>query len=144
MGDLSLADISKAMQDIDFAMLMTHTEGGEIAGRPMSNNTQVEYDGDSFYFSYEDTRTVDDIKRDARVALAFQGTKGLLGKPGMMISVEGRAELIHDKAVMQQHWTKDIDRWFEKGVDTPGIVLIKVHANRVHYWDGEDEGEVRV
>ena len=26
--------------------------------------------------------------------------------------------------------------------DTPGLVLIKVHAIRIHYWDGEDEGEV--
>ena len=28
------------------------------------------------------------------------------------------------------------------GSDTPGLMLIKVHGGRVHYWDGEDEGEV--
>ncbi len=144
MGDLTLADISEAMQDIDFAMLLTRTEGGDIAGRPMSNNAEVDYDGDSFYFSYADTRTVDDIKRDPKVGLAFQGAKSLLGKPGIMIHVEGRADLIHDKAVMAEHWTSGLDRWFEQGVETPGIVLIKVHAGRIHYWDGEDEGEVKI
>lgn len=140
---MTLPELAKAMRDIDFTMLQTHTEGGEIAGRPMSNNAEVEYDGDSFYFSYEDTRTVDDIKRDPKVALSFQANTSLLGKPGLMVAVEGRAELIRDKAAFLEHWTKDLDRWFEQGAGTPGIVLIKVHATRIHYWAGEDEGEIK-
>ena len=142
MSQLTLADLSDKMRDIDFAMLSTHAEGGEIAGRPMSNNGDVAYEGDSYFFSYELTRTVDDIKRDPKVSLAFQGSKGLLGKPPIFIAVEGRAELIRDKARFEEHWTSGLDRWFEQGTDTPGLVLIKVHAQRVHYWDGEDEGEV--
>ena len=138
----TLPELAKAMRDIDFAMLLTHSENGEIAGRPMSNNAEVEYQGDSFYFSDENTRTVDDIKRDPKVALSFQANTSLLGKPGLMVAVEGRAELIRDKAVFAEHWTKDIDRWFAQGVDTPGLVLIKVHASRIHYWAGEDEGEL--
>ena len=140
---MTLPELAKAMRDIDFTMLLTHSDGGEIAGRPMSNNAEVEYDGDSFYFSYEDTRTVDDIKRDPKVALSFQANTSLLGKPGLMVAVEGRAELIRDKAAFLEHWTKDLDRWFEQGADTPGIVLIKVHASRIHYWAGEDEGEIK-
>ncbi len=138
----TLPELAKAMRDIDFAMLLTHSDGGEIAGRPMSNNAEVEYNGDSFYFSDENTRTVDDIKRDPKVALSFQANTSLLGKPGLMVAVEGRAELIRDKAVFAEHWTKDIDRWFAQGVDTPGLVLIKVHAGRIHYWAGDDEGEL--
>ena len=141
---MTLPDLAEAMKKIDFAMLSTHSDGGEIAGRPMSNNAEVEYDGDSFYFSDEDTRTVDDIKRDPKVALAFQANTSLLGKPGLMVAVEGRAELLRDRASFEAHWSKDIDRWFTQGVDTPGLVLIKVRATRIHYWAGEDEGEVAV
>jgi general stress protein 26 len=47
MPQMSLSDISEKMRDIDIAMLCTHTEGGAIAGRPMSNNREVDYDGDS-------------------------------------------------------------------------------------------------
>lgn len=49
-----------------------------------------------------------------------------------------------DKAVFKEHWTKDLDGWFKDGIDTKGVVLIKVSAVRVHYWDGEDEGEVKL
>lgn len=144
MADMTLKDISDAMADIDFCMLSTRTEGGDIAARPMSNNGDVAYEGDSYFFTYEEARTVSDIERDPKVGLGFQGKKGLLGKPPIFISVEGRAELIRDRAAFEAHWTEDLDHWFQHGIDTPDLVLIKVRATRIHYWNGEDEGEVPV
>ncbi|BDA86925.1 hypothetical protein Sa4125_44670 [Aureimonas sp. SA4125] len=144
MTDMTLADLSKKMADIDFAMLSTRAENGAIAARPMSNNGDVEYDGDSWFFTYEEAHTVADIERDAKVGLSFQGAKSLLGKPPLFIAVEGTAELIRDKVAFAAHWTKDLDYWFEQGIDTPNIVLIKVNARRIHYWNGKDEGEIRL
>ncbi len=144
MTELTLADIAERLRDIDFAMLLTHSDNGEIAGRPMSNNGEVAYDGDSYYFSWESARTVSDIAANPKVALSFQGAKSLLGKPGLMVAVEGRGEIVRDKSRFAEHWTPDLDRWFEQGIDTPGVVMIKVHAERIHYWDGEDEGEIKV
>ncbi len=140
----TLADLSEKMRDIDFAMLSTHSAGGTIGARPMSNNRQVDYDGDSWYFTTNDTRMVADIQADPKVGLSFLGTSGLLGMRPFFVAVEGEAELIRDKAQFAAHWTSDLDRWFQPGVDTPGLVLVKVHAARVHYWDGEDEGEIAV
>jgi general stress protein 26 len=101
----------------------------------MSNNRDVGYDGDSFFFTWEQARSVANIERDPK-------GKGLLGQPPVFVAIQGEAELIRDKAEFEALWTKDLERWFENGVDTPGLVLIKVHANRIHYWDGENEGEV--
>ena len=81
VSDWTLDDISEKLRDIDFAILLTHTETGDIAGRPMSNNRDVEYDGDSYFFTSEHTRTVADIERDRKVALSYRGREGLLGKP---------------------------------------------------------------
>ncbi len=144
MAEMSLADIAEKMRDIDFTILSTRTEGGAIAGRPMSNNREVEFDGDAFFFACDNTRTVSDIARDPRVGLGFQGKSGALGLKPFFLTVEGRAELIRDKAAFAEHWTKDLDRWFEQGIDTPGLVLIKVSAERLHYWDGGDEGELHL
>lgn len=142
MADLTLEQISEKMRDIDFAVLSTRTDGGAIAGRPMSNNRDVEYDGDSFFFTCDDTRTVADIRRDPNVGLGYQSKSGMLGMKPFFLTVEGRAELIHDKAAFAAHWTKDLDAWFKHGIDTPGLILIKVAAQRLHYWDGWDEGEL--
>jgi len=144
VSDWTFSEITEKVRDIDFAMLLTRTESGEIAGRPMSNNRDVEYDGDSFFFTWEQARSVADIERDPKVALSYSGSKGLLGQPPVFIAIQGEAELIRDKAEFEAHWTKGLERWFQDGVDTPGLVLIKVHANRIHYWDGENEGEVVV
>ena len=142
MAKLTLQDISEKMRDIDFAMLSTWTEGGAIAARPMSNNRQVEFDGDSYFFTCEDTRTVGDIRRETSVGLSYQGKSGVLGMKPFFITVEGRAELIDDKGRFAQHWTKDLDAWFKEGIDTPGLLLVKVEAKRLHYWDGYDEAEI--
>ena len=142
MSEMTLSDVSKAMGEIDFAMLSTRAASGDIAARPMSNNGDVEFKGDCYFFTWEHAHTVSDIERDARVGLSFVGNKGLLGKPPVFISVEGRAELVRDKQAFQEHWVKDLDVWFKDGIDTPGIVMIRVHASRVHYWNGMDDGEV--
>ena len=142
MADLTLSDISEKMRDIDFAVLSSRTSDGQLAGRPMSNNRQVDYDGDSYFFTMDDTGTVKDIRNDPHVGLSYQAKSGLMNMKPFFITIEGQAELIRDKTQFERHWTKDLDRWFEQGIDTPGLVLVKVHAERLHYWDGFDEGEI--
>jgi general stress protein 26 len=136
MSGMSLSNVAEKMRDIDIAMLATHTDGGAIAARPMSNNREVDYDGDSYYFTSDQSRMIGDIERDAKVSLTFQGSKAF------SVAVEGRAEVVRDKAKFQEHWTPDLDQWFEDGIDTKGVAMIKVSAERVHYWDGEEDGEV--
>jgi general stress protein 26 len=108
----------------------------------MSNNRQVEFDGDSYFFTCDGTRTVSDIRREPCVGLSYQGKSGVLGMKPFFITVEGRAELIDDKGRFAEHWTKDLDAWFKEGVDTPGLLLVKVEAERLHYWDGYEEAEI--
>jgi len=45
MKHKTIEDISKRMAGIDIAILTTHTQNGLIANRPMSNNSDVAYDG---------------------------------------------------------------------------------------------------
>jgi general stress protein 26 len=144
MADKSLADLAEKMKDIDFAIVSTRTRSGAIAARPMSNNRQVDYDGDSYFFTCDETGTVADIEGDPQVGLSYQAKAGMLGMRPFFIAIEGRAELIKDKTRFAEHWTKDLDRWFKDGIDTPGLTMVKVAAERLHYWDGYDEGELKL
>jgi general stress protein 26 len=144
MMQLTLAALAEKMKDIDFAMLSTHADDGQIGARPMSNNQDVAYGGDSYYFTTEDTLMVKDIERDPRVGLSFQGRTGLLKQNPLFIAVEGRADLIRDPHEFAAHWNSDLQGWFKEGPDTPGLVMIKVHAQRAHIWDGENEAELEL
>lgn len=139
---MTLKDIAKTMQDIDFCMLTTKTSGGDLAARPMSNNGEVEYDGDSWFFAYETAAFIGEIASDPKVGLTFSGAKSLLGKPGIFISVGGEATLVRDKGEFAAHWVDSLERWFPDGIETPGMIMLKVRAGHIHYWDGEDGGEV--
>jgi general stress protein 26 len=143
----SLSDISEAMRDIDFCMLVSRAPDGSLGGRPMSNNREVEYEGTSWFFTCDDTRMVEDLAKDPAVGLTYQGKAGLLGivgKPGMFIHVEGHARLVKDKLLFAKHWRDELDAWFKQGIDTPGLTMIEVEAKRIHYWEGMESGEVTV
>lgn len=143
----TLSDISDAMKDIDFCTLASRAQDCSIGARPMSNNGKVAYEGTSWFFTLDDTRMVDDIASDPNVGVSYQGKAGLLGMfgaPGMFIHVEGHARLVKDKLLFAKHWDESLDRWFKQGPDTPGLVMIEVEARRIHYWDGEEEGEVKL
>ncbi len=141
----SLTEISEDMKQIDFCTLTTHAPNGTIGARPMSNNREVDFEGDAWFFTYEDRQMVADIARDPKVGLTYLGSAGLsgiLGAPGQFIHVEGEARIVRDKAEFARHWDTSLERWFPDGVDTPGTVMLQIAASRVHYWDGEDEGEI--
>ena len=144
MSTMTMKELAKAMGKIDFAMLTTRTDSGQLATRPMSNNGEVDYDGDSFYFSWDSARTISDIAHDPQVALSFQGSAGLLSKPPLFVAVEGTAVIVRDRAAFAERWSPDLERWFSDGIETHGMVMIHVHADRIHYWDGTEDGEVTV
>ena len=144
MTTMTLQDLSKKMQKIDFCMMSTLAATGPISTRPMSNNGDVDYDGDTWLFSYRDTRKVAEITADPRVTLTFSAPPSLLGKPGIFIALEGTAALIDDRDAFAAHWISDLDRWFPQGIDTPGLVLIRVRAAIAQYWDGEDNGRIPI
>jgi general stress protein 26 len=144
MASKTLEEISETIRDIDFAVLSTRTVDGTIAGRPMSNNREVDFKGHSYFFALEHSRVIADIDHDPQVGLSYQSQSGLLHNKPLFIAVEGFAELIRDKGRFAEHWTREMDDYFKQGADTPDLVLIKVTAERMHYWDSGDEGEIVV
>ncbi len=140
MSKLNLKDLSAIMRKIDICMLTTMTEEGTHASRPMSNNREVDYDGDSYFFSSDTTSAVRDIIANPQVNLSYIGHHSFINHSSVYISVEGKGELIHNRDAFKKHWVPDLDVWFAQGVETPGLVLIHVKASRIHYWDGMENG----
>jgi len=135
MKKASLKTIAEKMKNLDFCMMVTQ-DGKQIShSRPMSNNGKVEYDGDSWFFTYEDSNKVDQIKENQHVNLIYQ-TDDML-----FIECAGRGEIVKDEKILKDKWVKGLEQWFPEGTDTPGICLIKVVASNVKFWHKEKEGE---
>lgn len=125
------------MAAMDFCMLTTRTDEGRLHARPMSNNGEVEFDGDVWFFSSTDTRKVREIEGDPHVELSYADPKSY-----RFISMSGTAEIIRDVDKKRALWLAELERWFEGGPENEDIVLIKVVPDVVEYWNGEDGGEI--
>jgi general stress protein 26 len=126
-----LRKLREIVKAVDICMLTTLDERGELHSRPMSNNREVEFDGDLWFFTYGSSHKVDEVGRVSRVNAAFADIDGQ-----QYASVSGRAEVVRDRAKIEELWQPHLKAWFPEGADTPDIALLKVTAERAEYWDG--------
>ena len=111
------------------AMLTTMTPAGEHVSRPMAIQ-EAEFDGDLWFFAYADSDKAAQIDAAPRVNVSLSNDK-----QSEWTSIAGHAEIVHDQAKAEQLWAKPLETWFPDGLDTPGLVLIKVHADTAEYWN---------
>ena len=126
-----LGRLQEIIRAVDICMLTTVDERGDLHSRPMSNNREVEFDGDLWFFTYGSSHKVDEVGRVPKVNASFADTDGQL-----YASVSGRAEVVRDRAKIEELWRPHLRAWFPEGVETPDVALLKVVAERAEYWDG--------
>ncbi len=137
MKNASLKAVAEKMKNLDFCMLITQDGRNGFHTRPMSNNGLVEYDGNSWFFTYEDSNKVRQIEADAKVSLIYQNDDMLF------MECYGQASIIRRKSMMEDKWMDELNQWFPQGLDTSGICMIKVEATRIQFWHKEEEGEYK-
>lgn len=122
------AAVAEAMAKIDFCMMQTVGEHG-INTRPMSNNGDVQYDGDNWFFARSSSTKIAEIAKDDRVQLTFADHGG-----PSFISVWGTGSIVTDDSLKKQLWHKSLEQWFENGPEDPEVSLIKVTAHKIQVW----------
>ncbi|MBC7867747.1 MAG: pyridoxamine 5'-phosphate oxidase family protein [Gloeobacteraceae cyanobacterium ES-bin-316] len=138
MKTFSLATLASHMKELDICMMVTQGKRSGLNSRPMSNNKDVTYKGDSYFFTYEKSAKVKELEANTSVSLIFEG------KEDLFISVMGKAKLIRNKNSFAEHWVDSLAQWFKDGIETKGMVLIHVKATKIKYWQNEKQGEIAV
>ena len=128
-GPEAAARVKELVEDIDFTMLTTADADGHLVSRPMSTR-EMDENGDIWFFTSDDTKKVDEVEADHDVGLSYLDAKGM-----RFVSVAGTARVVHDRAKMEQLYTSSLDIWFEDGLDTPGIALLKVTPRETEFWE---------
>jgi general stress protein 26 len=117
--------LRELIKDIDTAMLTTVTEEG-LVSRPMKTQ-EVEFDGDLWFFTKKETNKYDEILHDQDVNVAYAGKS--------YVSVRGKAEIVEDLDKKKELWSKAYEEIMQTSYDDPIVVLIKIKAEAVEYWE---------
>lgn len=86
--------------------------------------------GNVWFFSEKTSDKNKAIATDKNVQLFFSHP----GK-GSYLVVNGEAEIILDKTVIEELWTPVAKIWFKDGTDDPNISVVKVKPTTAYYWD---------
>jgi general stress protein 26 len=130
-----LTAVAALLAKLDICSFATQAEDGTLHGRPMSNNGEVEWDGDSWFFAAADSRKVAEIAADPHVVLGFTDSAN-----ATWVNLEGDAEIVRDDVEQKRRlWLDDLERWFPDGPEDPSVVLIKVHARHIDAWSREGD-----
>jgi len=126
-----LKHISEIIKKIDICMLTTINKNGSPHTRPMSNNKQVDFNGDLWFFTYEKTHKILEIEGKNEVSVAFSDVGN-----SIYLVLQGKGYLIKDKAKISELWKPELKVWFPKGLKEPGIALLKVDSTSAELWEG--------
>lgn len=124
----SIKKINELTEGIDFCMLTT-MDGGVLRSRPMSTQ-EFEFDGDLWFFTSDNTHKIDEIEKDNRVNVAYSKPED-----NTYLSISGKAEVVKDRAKIEELWSPILKAWFPEGLDDPHLCLLKIAVEQAEYWD---------
>jgi general stress protein 26 len=121
--------LREMIKGIDIGMLTTIGEDGTPHSRPMRVQ-DVEFNGDLWFFTKAPSGKTHEIEANPKVGVSF-------ARPDKQdyVSVSGTAELLRDKAKIDEFWSPIYVAWFPDGKDDPELALIKVSVEQAEYWD---------
>lgn len=125
-----LQKLRDMVKDIDFCMLTTIDERGDLHSRPMSSNGEIDDNADLWFFTGASSHKVSEINDTPRVNVSFADPQNQ-----NYISITGRARLVRDRKKIEELWKPQFQMWFPKGKDDPNVALLRVSAEKAEYWD---------
>lgn len=128
-NDPNAAKLYEMIKSVKIAMMTTIDTDGTLHSRPMHSQEADEH-GDLWFFTQLQSPKVTEVSRDNLVNLAYADPD-----KQHYVSVSGKAEIVRDKAKIEEKWSEGMRTWFPQGTDDPQIALIRVHPVKGEYWD---------
>ena len=129
----SSADFEKLremVKDIDFCMLTTVDENNDLHSRPMSLNSEMDQEGNLWFFTSANSHKVAELSRTPKCNVSFANPDD-----NRYVSITGTAELVREKRKIEELWKPELKAWFPKGTEEPDLALLRVGIEKAEYWD---------
>lgn len=124
----SIEKLKDMLEGIDFTMFTTIADG-KLHSRPMSTQ-EMDENGDLWFFASDDSRKIGEVNADNRINAAYSDPDR-----NTYVSVFGTAEVVKDRAKIEELWKPIHKAWFPDGLDDPHLCLLKVSVEEAEYWD---------
>jgi|SRR5690606_4081413 len=126
----ALEKMTKMVNDIDFAMLLTDLKSQPISAVPMSTK-KVDKQGNIWFLSGLNSEHNTNIVNSPEVQLLYSDISDM-----EFISIYGQATIVADPSILKDLYEKSDDAWFT-GEDDPNLTAIKVVPQEAYYWDNK-------
>lgn len=126
----AIEKLRSLVDEINICLFCTNL--GEDDGstcRPMGAQKVCDQ-GNIWFFSEKNSVKNQEIAQNKNVQLFFSHPS-----KNSYLVVNGVAEVIIDKAKIEELWTPIVKTWFKEGKDDPNISIIKVTPSSAYYWD---------
>jgi general stress protein 26 len=133
----AIKKLNALIKDVSVAMLTT-IDWGILRSRPMQTQ-EVEFDGTLWFFTSTETHKTDEIEKDRRVNVSYAAPDS-----NTYVSVSGTAEIVKERAKLEEFWSPIHKAWFPKGLDDPNLCLLKVNVEQAEYWDSPSSTFVQI
>ena len=133
-----VAELAAKIKSVRFAMFTTVDQHGHLTSRPMTNQ-ELDADGALWFYTSSATDLWENIGANPKVNLAFAEPADSL-----YVSISGIAERVVERDRIHALWNPMVAAWFPNGVDDPHVVLVRVAARTVQYWDSNDNKMTQV
>ncbi|MEF2278653.1 pyridoxamine 5'-phosphate oxidase family protein [Deinococcus sp. YIM 134068] len=127
----SIKAMAAIIKDVKFAMLTVITENGHLQAHPMTTQ-QAEFDGDVWFLGGKDTKQVQSMRAQPQVNVSYSDPD-----KGNYVSISGTAELVEDRAKLEELWSDGYKAYFPGGIDDPTIQLVKINATGGEFWGSD-------
>ena len=136
MGVSEKRKVRQFIQRAGVAMLMTIDEQGGHAGRPMLP-LLLDDDPHIYFLTHQSSRKVAQLAIQPRIGLTITGAH-------CYVVVAGRANVLRDRAIIDQLWHPTYRAWFPRGKDDREAVALQVVVERINYWEPPRSRVVRL
>jgi general stress protein 26 len=128
-NDPSAQKLFELIRDIRTCMMTSQEPDGSLHSRPM-HSMEADENGHLWFFTKLQTPKVAEISKDRQVNLGYSNPD-----EQHYVSISGVAEVVREKAKIDEKWSEGLRAWFPDGKDDPSIALIRVKPVRGEYWD---------
>ncbi len=134
-----LARLAALVRQMKIGMRTTIEAAGSLRSRPLET---VEVDAQGRLWFFTDAASPKSARAEAgdhQVNLSYADPRD-----EDFASISGTARVVRDPDKARALWSPQLNRWFPRGLEDPGLALLEVRIDKAEYWDEPRSENVKI